>query len=122
MAGISINASIPGLAKEPAFYAKEKFIKEQRLIAISMFVIAALAIFASTFTAGLTAGVAVPLIQIGSALIGASLIQQVVGDAYGCAQGKVKRVAAGILFIIGGPAGWAIGSLLWYFSNQDNRA
>ena len=117
----AIKTALSDAVKEPAFYAKANFIKDQRILGISFIAMGDLAIFASSFTAGMTAAIAAPLISLGCGLIGASLIQQVVGDAHGCSQGKVKRIIAGIFLMIGGPVGWTAGGVLWYLSNRDNR-
>lgn len=119
----SINRAFASPAKifqEPAFYAKSKFIQDQRIIGVALIAIGILATLFSPLTMGSTAAIAAPCIALGGILIGASLIQQVVGNAYGCSEGKFKRVAAGICIMLGGPLGWAIGGLLWHLSNRDN--
>ncbi|MCE5318384.1 MAG: hypothetical protein LLG04_13620 [Parachlamydia sp.] len=109
------------LFQQPAFYAKSKFIQDQRIIGVALIAIGILASLFSPLTMGSTAAIAAPCIALGGFLIGASLIQQVVGNSYGCSEGRIKRVAAGICIMMGGPIGWAIGGLLWHFSNRDNN-
>lgn len=105
---------------QPDFYAKDKFIQNQRILGVALIVLGILATIFSPLTGGASAAVAAPLIGLGGILIGASLIQQVVGEAHGCKHGKVKRAIAGVFIMFGGPLGWGIGGLLWYLSNQDN--
>jgi len=93
------------------FYAKEKFINMQRVIAISLL---AVGIITSIFfpPAGMV------IFGIGCGLIGTSLIQQVIGNAEGCQKGRIKRIAAGVFFMIGAPL---FGSLFWFLSDLNNR-
>ncbi len=72
-------------------------------------------------THGATAAIVTPLLFLGSALLGGSLIQQVIGHAPGCEHGKIKRVVAGALMIGFGPIGMIPGAILWYLSNEDNK-
>lgn len=116
-----VFASPAKVFQQPAFYAKSKFIENQRIIGIALIAIGILATAFSPLTMGSTATIAAPCIASGGLLIGASLIQQVVGNAYGCSEGKFKRAAAGICIMLGGPLGWAIGGLLWHLSNRDNN-
>lgn len=98
------------------FYAKSDFIQNQRIIGVALL---ALGILGTVF--GVSAAMGAPALAIGGILIGASLIQQVVGNAPGCSQGQMKRVAAGICIMLGGPLGWVIGGVLWHLSNRDNH-
>jgi hypothetical protein len=103
------------------FYAKDEFIKSQRIVGVALIVLGALASIFAPLTGGATAGAAIPLIVVGSIIIGASLIQQVVGETPGCEHGRVKRAVAGLFIMFTGPFGWIVGGILWHLSNEDNR-
>ena len=109
---------LPNFLKDTSWYAKKDFIKTQRIIGVALIAIGLLSTF---FTAGISGVFGISCVALGGALIGATLIQQVIGDAPDCTKGKVKRVIGGILIMAGGPLGWAIGGLLWHLSNRDNR-
>lgn len=117
---ISNNNREQTLHKTP-FYANKQFIAAQRIVGLSLISFGFLALCFAPLTKGITVAPAVLLIGAGSVTIGASLIQQVIGHAPDCQRGRVKRVIAGILFMVGGPIGWGVGGLLWYLSNRNNR-
>lgn len=105
----------------PEVYAKDNFIKNQRIIGVALIALGILASLFAPATGGASAIAAVPLVATGSVLIGASLIQQVVGEADGCRHGRIKRVFAGLFIMTTGPLGWLIGGILWKMSNNDNK-
>ncbi len=112
-------ASILGLST-PAWYAKEENIQAQRFLGLVMLVSGLFATAIAPATGGIIAAVAFPLVAGGSFTVGASLIQEVLGKAYGCSRGKTKRVFAGVCFMIPQPLGWLLGAIFWRLSNRAN--
>ena len=107
-------------SNQTSFFAKPHFIQAQRLTAVALFALGCLASTFAPATSGASMAAAYPLMHLGTALVGASLIQQVIGDAPGCTEGKVKRIIAGALMILGGPLGTLVGAFFWHASNEDN--
>lgn len=108
-------------AEQTSFFATDGFIKAQRLIAVMLIVasVASSAIVAASAGAG--AGVAGPLLVLGSCLLGASLIQQALGNAPNCTEAKTRRAVAGALIMLFPVIGWIPGAILWYQSAEANR-
>lgn len=115
----SVSASAPLQPTTPK-YAQKDVIRRQRITAVAAIALGCLAsmIAGSIPFVGIAAAI---LFYGGIMVIGASLIQQAVGNAPGCQVAKTRRVIAGIL-IMGFPvAGWIVGGLLWYSSNKANE-
>lgn len=112
---------------ETPVYAKRSFINGQRLLGLGSMVAGLLAsVLAPVLGAALPAlsalsALALPLFVIGGIVIGASLIQQVIGNAPGCEAGRGKRAVAGVAIMFFGPLGWIVGGVLWYLSAQENK-
>lgn len=103
-----------------AWYAKPKVIKTQRIVGVACIALAFVA-FSFSPLGGISAAPGVGLVAAGSVLIGATLVQQVIGESKDAAHGKVKRCVAGVFIMFGGPIGWVAGGILWYLAYKDNK-
>lgn len=109
-------------APEPtSCYATESFIRTQRIMGIWQICLGLLSIFLLPFVGAVIIFVAVPLVVSGSIFIGASLLQQAIGNSPGCQEGKAKRAIAGLCFLLPTPVTWLIGAIFWHCSNRDNQ-
>lgn len=95
------------------FYATENWIRAQRVTGL---VLMALSAFASTIPTALPA--VGPLFVGGSILIGASLIQQVIGKSPGCETSRTSRAIAGACIMLIPFFGWIPGLLFWPIPNN----
>lgn len=109
------------IEKKTAWFAKANFIRAQRITSVSLIALGLTAMSLASITQGISAIPGALLIGAGGIGIGASLIQQVIGGSKDAQHGKVKRVAAGALIMLGGPIGWLAGGVLWYLANKDNN-
>jgi len=106
------------LTDKPAGYAKENFIKIQRITGLALI---AMSLAGAAFNPPVGGVMGLPLFAAGSILIGASLIQQVIGEAKGCGEGRGKRILAGVCIMFATPITWIAGAILWDLSNEDNK-
>lgn len=119
--GANNNINSNASQAKPLFFARRDFIAIQRIIGLSLIAMGLLTLAFAPLTKGVAVVPAFLLMGTGSLIIGASLIQQVIGHAPECAHGRVKRAVAGAFIMLGGPIGWVVGGILWHLSNRDNR-
>lgn len=119
---LTVSGSSPrGVQCQTPVFAKEGFIQAQRILGIALIAIGCLAAAFSPLSGGSLIAASFPLVALGSTIIGASLLQQVIGNSPGCERGQVKRIFAAAFLILFPVGGWIPGGLLWYLSNEDNR-
>lgn len=103
----------------PAWYARDEILIPQRLIGTGALLVGSILKPIGFFIASppiLFTGVGLSI--AGSTLIGASLIQQALGDRQEASTwSKVMRVFAGISFTIVDPIGLPMGLVFWGISN-----
>jgi hypothetical protein len=114
------NSISRSVNKTPAGYAEKSLITTQRTAAVALMIFGMLASAYIPITGGASAPFAAPLIVTGMSLLGLSLIQQALGRAEGCENGRITRLFAGIHFLCPTPSNWLIGTALWFCSEWQN--